>query len=489
MYGSLPGRPSRWKLSLIGTIIMTMAGCTALPSRLDSSSGDSSVTGKWHATLPEGAPLEDPGLWWRQFDDPLLLSLLEAAQAASSTIAEAGARIADARVQWVSDGAVLIPSVEVNSSSVRGRVDTNEPTGTVSSIGLMSSWELDLFGGNRAGLKASRSRLASSEANWHAAKIAIAAEVATQYSRLRACEARLEQVTQDAQSRLHTAHLTGLVSRAGLAAPIIYQQAKASAAQGETLRVQQEEQCDLWLKMLVSLSGMDEVALRQSLKADSGTLPRPAAIQVPVIPAKVLAQRPDVRAAEQDVIAAGADVVQADARRLPRISLSGSIGFQQIGMGGMRTDGRVWQIGPVAISMPLFDGGQGRANADAARIRQQAVRTTYAAVIREAIREVESALVELDGSSKRKESAQTSVDGFSHAYLSWQSMYKAGMASLLELEDARRSKAEAQRAFIDAEEQQVLAWISLYRALGGGWKVEQMQYTLASESEPVEAEK
>lgn len=468
-------RPSLWlKWRSASAMLILATGCTTLSPPPDIPARDSVVPKQWNTPLPQGDTVDDLALWWLQFNDPTLISLIEASQRVSRTIAEAGARIADARAQSVGHGAAMLPAVKAAASSGRGRLDVSEPAGVMSSIGFMASWELDLFGGNRAGLQASQSRLAASEANWHAARISVASEVATYYVQLRACESRLVEVLQDAQSRRQTANLTAQLAGAGFASSMAGEQANASAADGEVVRIQQQEQCDIWIKRLVSLSGLEETSLKQKLQAGTGVLPRPVAIQVAKIPAQVLAQRPDVRAAEHDVIAAMADVVQADAYRRPRISLSGSIGFQQIGMSGMRTDGRTWQIGPVAITMPLFDGGQGRANAEAARVRQQTAKTTYAAVVREAIREVEVALVKLRGASTRQGFARTAANGFSRAHRSSQSLYEAGMASLLELEDARRSKIAAQRALTDTEAQQVLAWIALYRALGGGWHADEI---------------
>ncbi|GAA5235232.1 efflux transporter outer membrane subunit [Verticiella sediminum] len=454
---------------------MFMAGCASLPPASHSPAATDSIADRWHAPLPPGGQWEDLRRWWSTFDDPTLLSLIDAAQTVSPTIAQAGAAIADARAQWVAHGAALQPSLDVNARSGRGRVDLDDPTGTVSSIGLMASWELDLFGGNRAGQRGAQARLTASRANWHAARVAVAAEVAMSYSRLRACEALLLQVQQDEQSRAQTSRLTALAADAGLESRVTADLASASAAQGTTVRIQQQARCDLWIKALVALSARDERDLRRAFVERTALLPGPAAIQIAAVPAQVLVQRPDIQAAEQEVVAASAGVAQADAQRLPRVSLTGSIGIQQLGMGGVRTDGRVWQIGPVAVTMPLFDGGRGRANAEAARVRHQAATTIYAGTLREAIQEVEGALVELQSATERRAAAQAAADGFSRSFLALQSRYQAGMASLLELEDARRSKVSAQRDLIGTDEQQVLAWITLYRALGGGWDADAMQ--------------
>ena len=284
---------------------------------------------------------------------------------------------------------------------------------------------------------------------------------------------RLAAVT--ATSRAETARLTELAAKAGFQAPASADLARASAAQGNATLTQQRAQCDLIVKSLVALTGLDEPGLRTQLQGGRATLPKPAQLGVAQVPAQVLAQRPDVAAAERELAATLADARQARAQRYPRVSLAGSSGPSRFETGGVRSSDTLWSIGPVSISLPLFDGGTRRANADAAQAASEAAAIRYAARLRPAVREVEEALVALQSTAARGDDARTAADGFERSYRAVESRYKGGLASLFELEDARRSAVGAQSALIELQRERVAAWISLYRSLGGGWSADEAQ--------------
>ena len=395
--------------------------------------------------------------------------LIEAAQRASPTLAQAAANMADARALRVTRGAALLPSLGVVASTTRGRSELAAPAGQVSSSGLEAAWELDLFGANRAGLAAAEGRLESSQAGWHDARVSVAAEVARNYIELRACEAQVQQARIDAASRAQTSRLTELAAAGGIRAPATADLARASAAQGEVALEERRVQCDLLVKALVALTAQDEPALRRELAEQAARLPQPPEFGVSTVPAEVLAQRPDIHAAGWDVAAASADSMQANAQRWPRITLAGSIGAARMSSPGVSTDGTVWSVGPIAITFPLFDGGMRRANAQAAKVRYEAATTAYAARLRTAIQEVEGALVTLESTARRGETANVAANGFERAYRATAASYDVGAASLFDLENARRSLVSAQSTLIDLRRERLLAWVSLYRSLGGGW--------------------
>jgi outer membrane protein TolC len=219
----------------------------------------------------------------------------------------------------------------------------------------------------------------------------------------------------------------------------------------------------------VALTAVPEPALRRQLEAGTARLPQPAQLSVAQVPAEVLAQRPDLFTAERDLAAAGAEVTEARAQRYPRITLAGSIAPIRLDVGGVSANGTVWSVGPVTVTLPIFDGGVRRANADAAQARLNAAASNYAASLRTAVREVEEALIALQSTAARGADAGTAAVGFERSYRAVEARYKGGLASLFELEDARRSAVAAQSALIDLQRERVAAWISLYRALGGGW--------------------
>jgi NodT family efflux transporter outer membrane factor (OMF) lipoprotein len=399
----------------------------------------------------------------------LLPELVAAAQAASPTLAAAQSRIAQARATRVAAGAALAPTLDVSGSVVRGRQDFFTPLGTLASAGLDAGWEVDLFGAGRAGRDAAQARVDSASAGWHEARVSVAAEIAATYVNLRACEQQVIQAQTDATSRAETARLTGLSERAGFQPPAVAALARASAATARAQLTAQRAQCELGVKALVALTGMAEPALRSQLAARTSALPEPAQIDVPAVPAEVLNQRPDLYRAARDLLAASADVSQAQARRLPRITLSGSITAARFEAGGISGSGTLWSLGPLAVSLPIFDGGTRRANVEAARTRYDEAVVAYNARLRGAVREVEEALVQLQSTASRTADARVAAEGYAASYTATEARFRGGLGSLFELEDARRSAALAQSQLIDLQRERVVAWIQLYRALGGGW--------------------
>lgn len=432
------------------------------------------VPEKWQAPLPHDGKLADLKQWWSQFDDPLLAELIEAAQKVSPSLASARSRIEQARATAVAAGAALGPKLDLTGSASRGQADIRFPLGTSTSGGLSTSWELDLFGSNSAASDAADARLASARAEWHAARVSIAAETANSYIALRACEAQLTQAQIDAGSRRRSARLTDINREAGLESPANAALAKASAAQGNNLLSQQRALCEVQVKTLVALTAIDESSLRQKLAAGTGgRIPQPSHIGVGEVPAAALAQRPDLYSAAQNVMAANAEVTQLQAQRYPRISLTGNIGRGRFETSSSVSSGPTWSFGPVSLILPLYDGGVRRANVDAGRARYDEAASQYAAKLRTAIREVEEALINLDSTAERQKDAETAVDGFSASFRAVESRHEHGMANVFELEDARRSMINAKTALITLQRERVTAWISLYRALGGGWDMQE----------------
>jgi NodT family efflux transporter outer membrane factor (OMF) lipoprotein len=461
-------------------VAVGLAGCAAT-AELPAPAAPAAA---WHAPLPHGGRLGELNRWWSQFDDPALAELIDAAEAVSPNVASAAARIADARARRAAAIAALLPSLDATASVGRGRQDVSVPVGTSQGVGVQASWELDLFGRNRATRDAAEARLEGAEGTWHDARVIVAAETANQYVALRACEALLAQARLDAASRAETARLTELSMQSGFEPRANAALTRASAAQGSVLAKQQGEQCDQAVKSLVALTGLPEPALRSRLAAATTRLPEPAAIAVPEVPAAALAQRPDVLARDRELVAASADIGAARAAQWPRITVAGSIGAARFESGPGTLSGTTWSLGPIAVSLPLFDAGARRANVVAARARYDEAASAYAATLRSAIREVESALVTLQGTADRKADAQTAADNFEVSYRATEARYKSGFGTLFELEDARRSALAAQNTLIDLRRERVAAWIALYRALGGGWSPLADARTAAASSSP-----
>jgi NodT family efflux transporter outer membrane factor (OMF) lipoprotein len=444
-----------------------LAGC-ALP-RPPAAVPDAAPP-QWYAPLPHGGRLADLQQWWQQFNDPLLIELIAAAQTVSPDVASAGARIAEARATRIGASAALLPTLDASAAASRGNSQPGVPLATIVQGGVQAAWEIDLFGGNRAAADAAAARLDGSQAGWHAARVAVAAETATSYLNLRTCERQLAVTRNDALSRGETARLSELSARAGFTAPAVAAQARASAAEGAARSTQQRAQCELEVKGLVALTGLAEPALRARLQVPWSEPAGFALDALPAVPAQLLAQRPDVYQAERAVAAASADVGSRLAERFPRLSLSGQLNAGFVHAGDSTTHARTWAIGPLALSLPLFDAGRRAANVDAAEGRYEEAVALYTARVRQAVREVEEALVLLDSARARSENASTAVEGYRASFAATEARYRSGLASLIELEDQRRVTLAAETALVALQQERIAAWIALYRALGGGWQ-------------------
>ena len=198
--------------------------------------------------------------------------------------------------------------------------------GTLTSVSalIQSSWEIDLFGANRRGREAAAARFGARTLDWHQARVSLAADVAATYTNLRVNEALVSGYQRDVASREETSRLTELKTSAGFEAPANAALARASASEAVARLTAQGAEVDLGVKSLVALTGLSEIALRKMLAAGRARLPVAEIFNIDMVPAAVLAQRPDLASAERELAALSADVGAAEADRYPRISLTGS---------------------------------------------------------------------------------------------------------------------------------------------------------------------
>ncbi len=454
-------------------LALLLAGCASTVPSTPPASTPASLPAAWLAPLPHGGTAQDLAQWWSQFNDPLLPELITAAQAASPTLASAKARIERARAALTSAGAAAWPRLDAVGSASSGKQQPGQARVDSLSLGLQAGWEIDLFGAVAAGRSAAQARLEGAEAGWHDARVSLAADVALQYTNLRACEALAQQSDQDAASRKQTAQLSEQSAKSGFTAPADAALVRAGAAQARSQAAAQRALCETLIKTLVELTDLPEPTLRQRLTSGNAKLPQPAPIVVSALPAELLNQRPDLADAARAVVAAAGDRAQSRARQLPQLSLSGSLAAAQLRSGGFTTDGTTWSIGPLVLTLPVFDAGTRSAATAAAQASYDEAVALYRGQLRRALREVESSLVALDATASREADAQSAARDFEASLVATQARQRGGLASLLDLEAARRNALQAQGALIGLQQERATAWINLYRALGGGWKATQ----------------
>lgn len=451
-------------LLALTTVLGGCAFLTMPPAQVES---DAST--QWQAPLPHAGAVGDLSQWWQSHGDPTLVALIEAAQAVSPNVAQALARIESARANQAQAGGALLPQVSAQVAAQRGVSTPGVPVATTLTGGLQAAWELDLVGANRAVNKAASAQVQGSQALWHDARVSVAAEVANVYYAQRHCQAQLELQRQDAASRAQTARLVAISAQAGFVSPGDAALAKASAADAAARSTQQATACDMNTKALVALTAWNEPVLKQKMALALAKPAQAAPFSIANVPAQTVAQRPDVFAAERDVAVASAQVGAAKAQRFPRLTLAGSIGALRSTSYGVETNLDTWSFGPLALTLPIFDGGQRVANVSAAQANYVQAVSVYKARVRNAVREVEEALLTLQSIGARQADVDTAAAGFAQSLQATQTRFDQGLASLVELEDARRQALATQSAQRALELERWRAWIALYRASGGGF--------------------
>jgi multidrug efflux system outer membrane protein len=435
---------------------------------------------------PQGSPTADTAdapaaAWWRALADPALHTLVEAAEQNSPTLAHALARLDEARANAGVQAAAQGPALRGDVQGQRGTPQSGQGAASTqasssASTGLNLSWELDLFGRLRHNQAAAEQRLAASTADARAARLSLQTQAADRVIAWRACQAQSAVRQEDLRSRAATLRMTEARQAAGQAAPIDTARLRSSLADAQINRICTEELCVEVEQQLVALSGWPLDQVKQLLLAPLQTkvaphpvphpipraVPEPPPLQ-PTLPASVLAQHPSVLAAMRRADASWEDVGTAEAARRPSLSLTALLNASWIGVAGSWLRSTSWSIAP-QIGTTLWDGGRGKAQADAARARHAQALASLESTVRATVQEVENALALAHSAGQREQVAQAGVTAATQLLLASEASQRAGRMSLFELEDARRSANHAQLASISAQGDRARAWVALVKA-------------------------
>lgn len=469
----MPPKPNHLAYaSLVTLSALALVGCASVGPEYTPPA--TKVPTSWKAALPHNGSSYALFDWWQAFNDPTLNDLLQTAETDNPTLDKAAAAIASARASRTQASASAYPTLNAAASNTRtsSLKSGNDGTSTVSSSLLDASWEIDLFGGIRRSTEAASARLQASVASWHNARVSLAAEVASEYVGFRACRLLADNQQQNLASLKKTASATAAAVQAGLTPPADANLAQASVA-GATasLNVQQAE-CEIGIKSLVALTGLEESVLRAKLAGGVQNIPNPEVFDVTSLPVQLISQRPDLVAAERALAAASADIGVAEANRYPRLSLLGSITLERNQVSGASVQSSLWSFGP-SLTLPVFNGGALRAQVARAQAEYEASLASFRSTARNAVKEVEQSLVRLDAATRRSTNLTNSARDYRRYYEATRQNWQAGGTNLLNLELASRSALQAEQNAIAVQRDHVLYGIALYKALGGGWQTAQ----------------
>lgn len=419
----------------------------------------------------EAAPVGDLGRWWRTLKDPLLSELVEEALRGSPDMRSAGAKLREARARRDVAAAGFFP--EVTASATYRRSRSSEDTGggetrELFSAGFDATWELDVFGAVRRGVEAAEADLSSTEATLQDTRVTLAAETARNYVEVRTQQILLRIARNNLASQSETLQLTEWRAQAGLVGSQDVEQARTSREQTRALIPRLEAALAEAEHRLEVLLGKAPGTMHARLGTE-GRLPAvPEKIAVG-IPADTLRRRPDVRSAERRLAAETARVGVAEAARYPSFTLSGTIGLEALTLSAIGNSGSATHSLLAGITAPLFNAGRLRSQVEIQdAVREQAL-VTYEKTILGALKDVENALVALARSSERGEALEKAAASARTAEQLARQRYSSGLIDFQSVLDTQRTVLTVEESLASTRSESVLALISLYKALGGGW--------------------
>lgn len=429
---------------------------------------------RWKPAQP--AEQQPRGQWWLAFNDPALTALIDEASANNANLSVAAARVKQARAIAGIAAADRVPQIGVGIGAQRARpsaLESGLPQGTpmqpVTSYNaqLTASYEVDLFGRVAAGVSAARSDAATSEANYRSVLLALQADVAQTYFRLRALDAELDTVARTVQLREESVNVNQRRFDLGDIGEFDLSRARTelSTARAEAIGLQrQRATAEHALAVLLGKPASNYVAGRSPL-LDAAALPAiPAGL-----PSSLLERRPDIVAAQRAMEASNARIGVARGAMFPALTISAAGG----GVGGAFSDvfrwsSRSWVLG-LLTSMPIIDGGRNRANVERSEAVLEESVGTYRQSVLSAFAEVEDNLAGLRILSGQAGEIDAALVSARRSADLAQKLYDAGRSSYLELLDAQRNLAAVERTAVQLRGNRAVTTVALIRALGGGW--------------------
>ena len=455
-------------------LITVVSGCLSVGP--DYVRPDTTVNKDWNTKLKSDSDKKETvtdnlAVWWNALGDPKLSSLIERAEKGNLDLKKAQAKIREARARRGVARAGFFPTLNATGSAKRSKSsdDSGGATNDLYVAGFDASWELDIFGGVRRSTEAAQANLEASREDLRDVLVSLLAEVATNYVDVRTYQARLAVAEANLKSQEETYQLTVWQSQAGLSDELVVQQAlynlENTRSNVPTLRTGLEEA----MNRIAVLLGEQPGKIHEELTKRERIPVTPLNIAVGV-PADVLRRRPDIRKAERNLASQTATVGVAVADLYPKFTLSGTIGLEALSTGNLFSSGsRTYGFGP-SITIPLLAGGSIRQNIEVQSALQEQYLIAYETTILNALEEVENALTAYAEEQHRKQTLTDAAAAAKQAAELAKNKYQSGLTAFSDVLDAQRSLLSFEDELAKSEGTVTTNLISLYKALGGGWK-------------------
>lgn len=481
-----PSRPGRWRIRSSGVIALAtsvvLAGCGALGPNYERPA----QTLPTAAIKPQSAHTTasvDWLSWWKSFQDLALNALLDEATANSQDLALAAARIEESRASLALTHASRFPTLDASVNANRAQVSENagklqpgaNPRNNTFAPALTAAFEIDFWGKFQRADEAARARLLGVQANRGTVLAGLYANVAQSYFALRSFDAQVALAEQTLATRRENLRLQTKRFEGGVVGELDVQQAAAEAAGIEATLLQAQQSRRATEAALAVLLGRSPAAIVQP------DIARGVAIDslysratVPAeLPSDILNRRPDLIAAEQQLIAANADIGQAKAAYYPTIKLTASLGYESRQLSSLFDPSSVFWNLATGLTQPLFRAGSIDAVVAGAESRKAQATAQYALAVQGAFKDVHDALNAVASSEALVTTAEKRIAALREVLRLANLRYSNGYSSYLEVLNAQRDLSQAESGVIDVKRAQLAGVVALYKAVGGGWTAPQ----------------
>lgn len=461
----------RQKSGLVAAALIFLTGCTVGPNYQRPVVHTPAT---YRGATPDQTAAQSLGdeKWWSVFQDQQLQTLIRTALKQNYNIQIAATRVLQAQSEVVITRAGEFPTAAIGPtlSAVRspGIPGVFKAYSYLAyEVAISGSWNIDFWGRYRRATEAARASLRATEWGQHAVRSTLVENVAAAYFQLRELDLELEIAKRTLGSREQSLKLTTTLEQGGATSLVDVRQAQQLVETAAESIPDTERQIAQTEDQISILLGEDPAGIARGLPLTKEPLPQ----TIPAgLPSQLLERRPDIHEAEQQLIAANAEIGVARAQLFPQISLTGNGGFESIGLGNIATwNARAWNWS-ASITQPIFNAGSLRANVKLAQAQQQQMLLTYEQTIQTAFREVSDALIAYQKYRQLREHQQLLTAAAQDAARLSEIRYKGGAASYLEVLTSETNYFSAQLNLARAQLGERLSLVQVYNALGGGWE-------------------
>lgn len=461
--------------------MVVLAGCATVGKDFSEPQGIASTAFR-HQGQARADQARLPSQWWTVFGDETLNRLEQQAMRDNPGIKASAQRLLQAQAQLGTLRAAQLPNVAVGTSVANSRSSQNTSQsimlgrrtieGNNYTLGASMSYELDVWGRVARVVEAADAQALAAQDDRDGVALLLSSQLATTYWQLRGMDAELAILNEALTTRRETEQLVTARFDAGLSNELDVSRARIERANAEADLHDVQRQRNTLEHALAALVGVSPSTPLVAANKDSAVLARPPAIPVG-LPASLLAQRPDLAASVAQLRAANAQIGVAEGAFYPSLSLTGSFGYASESLRDLaQGSSRQFSVGPLALSLPLFDGGRNKANLALAKARYDEAVANHEGKLLTALREVEDALSDVQQRALQGQVQQQSQQAARRALEVARARYERGVSTYLDVTDAQRSSLAADRAAAQITTQRLLAAVAVARSLGAGWKQE-----------------